>query len=146
MHHPAWLWAFLVSCLGFQNSIIFTYIHCILLCRYLYALRALSPLPCTYIHSVAFNSMHGFLPLPCTYIHHILLCGFNSLCGWHFYTKDTIPTTMYLHSLYFTAWISIHHKDPHHLYLLCVPVCTQFPMWVTFLHLQVVPTTCQCIL
>ena len=41
----------------------------------------------------------------------------------HFYTKCTIPTTMYLHSLGFIAWVSIPSMGPHHSH---VPTFTAF--------------------
>ena len=70
----------------------------------LFALRALSPPPCTYILCIS-------------------LCGFNSLCGWPFCTKGTIPTIMYLHLLHFILWVSIPCMAPYHSH---VPPFTVF--------------------
>ena len=53
------------------------------------------------------------------------LCGFNSLCGWPFHNKGTVPTTMSLNSLHsLHGFISLHGCTfcPHHH----VPT---FPVW-----------------
>ena len=95
----------------------------------LFALRVISPPPCTYIHCMGFNSLHGSPALPCTcihcihcmgsipcvcdlltlrvlssppctYIHWVLLHGFNSLCGWPLCTNGTIPLPCtYIHCM-----------------------------------------------
>ena len=75
---------------------IFTAFHCMVF----NSSQGSPPLLCTYIHYFAIRALS---PPPFTYIYCVLLHGFNSLFGWPFCTKNTIPTTMYLHSLHFTS-------------------------------------------
>ena len=81
----------------------------------LFALRALSPPPCTYIHCMGFSSLHGSPPLPCTYIH---CMGFNSLHG-----SPPLPCT-YIHYM----------DDPLHQWHFPHPHVPTFTVFTVLLH------------
>ena len=71
---------------------------------------------------VFFNSMCLFLPPLCTLIPCVSLHEFNSMLCLNFCIKDTVPTTISLHSLHFSVWVSIPCMDPHHHYVFTLPV------------------------
>ena len=89
-----------ISCVGNHHYDVptFTAFYCmgLILCMGdLFALRAPFPPPCTYIHCMGFNSLHGSQPLPCTYIH----CMGSIPCMGEFFALMVLSPPPFLHSL-----------------------------------------------
>ena len=75
----------------------------------LFALRTLSLPPYTYIYYVLFGSVLFGVGSPPP-----IFTAWTPFPAWVTFlcTKSTIPSTMYLHLLQFTAWVSIPCMDP----------------------------------